>query len=437
MAVATLLGLTYSYPASAPALDGVDLELGAGTTLVHGPSGGGKSTLLRTLNGLVPHFHGGRWQGRATVVGIDVLASSPQRLSAAVGFVFQDPERQSVAATVDAEVAFGLENHGVQASELRRRVGEALDSVGASHLAERRLAQLSGGERQLVQLAAAIALRPALLVLDEPTSQLDDGGARAVQASVAGLAGRGTAVVLAEHRLAGLRADRAIRVEGGRVFDTLPAEATPAVRSPVPIGPTAWEIDAVAGFGSRAVVEARASGRAGEVVALAGVNGSGKTTVLRTLAGLQAPLSGAVRRAPGRVAYLPQDPAALLHRATVADEVRWTLELARRPHARADVAAELELQGVADVAGRYPRDLSGGQRERAALAAVLAGDPVLVLLDEPTRGMDERARSLLVQALDRVATAGAAVVMATHDRLLTGAADRVLRIDDGVLEAGG
>jgi energy-coupling factor transport system ATP-binding protein len=236
--------------------------------------------------------------------------------------------------------------------------------------------------------------------------------------------------VVGEHRLdlfAGA-AERVLRVEAGRVGEGAAAagdpDGEPARRS---AGELAWRLEGVTAGPGKAIIEGlSAEGRAGQVVAVTGANGSGKTTLLRVLAGLLEPGSGRVERRPGRVAYLPQDPAALLHQPTVIDEVRLTL---RRTHGHEDpdrLLAEMGLEGLAD---RYPRDLSGGERQRAAIACVIAGPPALALLDEPTRGMDAGARRRLAAAVDRLARGGAAVVLATHDRALAAAlADSVLRL---------
>jgi len=442
VALASLERLSYWYPgagAQARALDRVTLPIGPGLTLLAGPSGGGKSTLLRVLNGLVPHFHGGRIGGAATVSGLDVLRTPTRRLARHVGFVFQDPERQTVYATVEREVAFGLESTAVPAAAMPARVEAALIRAGAAHLLGRRMAALSGGERQRVAVAAALVLEPDILALDEPTSQLDPGGVELVLDACRALAAAGTAVVIAEHRLEGLLrvAGRTLAVAGGRV--TAASARRVAVRPPAPRRPAleAWNLRGVtAGPGLEPVLaEVDASGGAGEVVALMGPNGGGKTTLLRCLAGLLPPRSGAVDRRPGRIAYLPQDPAALLHRPTVRDEVELTLRRAGEPP---DARPILERLGLAAVAGRYPRDLSSGERQRAALAAVLAGRPAIALLDEPTRGMDEAARRSLAGLVADLRDQGTAVVLATHDAALVAAvADRVLRVEEGrVVEAG-
>ncbi|HET6874492.1 MAG TPA: ABC transporter ATP-binding protein, partial [Acidimicrobiales bacterium] len=173
--------LSYTYPVwadrPAPALQDVGLVLDAGITVLTGDSGAGKSTLLRVLNGLVPHFHGGRISGRASVLGMDVISTPTRELARHVGFVFQEPENGFVRSTVELEVAFGPENLGLTPKAIRRQVGSAMERVGISDLAKRRLRTLSGGERQRVALAGVLAAEPAVLALDEPTSQLDPAGA--------------------------------------------------------------------------------------------------------------------------------------------------------------------------------------------------------------------------------------------------------------------
>ena len=443
LAVAKLSHLTYSYPgAAAPALLDVCCDIEEGLTVVSGPSGGGKSTLLRVFNGLVPHFHGGSICGSASVGGRDIIATSTRQLARSVGFVFQDPELQTVYSVVDREVAFGLENLALPPREMAGRVEEALDAAGALQLIGRTVRTLSGGERQRVALASALAMRPRLVVLDEPTSLLDPEGAVIVLASLLAMVGRGTHAVVSEHRLDRLlpAARGWLLVDGGTVASGDPKAWSPRpAPTPMPrqsaVGAEAWSLNQVtAGFEGHVVIDGvDLAGRAGEVVALSGPNGGGKTTLLRLIAGSLAPLAGAVSRRPGRIAYLPQNPAALLHRPTLRSEVIFTLERAGE-HERPE--AILEALGLLSVADRYPRDLSSGERQRAALAAVLPGTPGLVLLDEPTRGMDVAARTRLVRLVARLRDQGAAVVLATHDDDLRAAiADRVVNVIGGrVLE---
>jgi energy-coupling factor transporter ATP-binding protein EcfA2 len=437
MAIARITHLSYWYP-NAPdaALQDVTLQIEDGLTVIAGPSGGGKSTLLRVLNGLVPHFHGGRIAGSIEVNGMDVIKTPTRRLARTVGFVFQDPELQTVYDVVDREVAFGLENIAMPRTEMASRVEEALHSAGVSHLAGRRVRTLSGGERQRVALASALAMRPRLVVLDEPTSQLDPEGAAMVLDATMRLVQQGRAAVIAEHRLERLLAAAAslVTVDEGNVTTgppTLPTTHPIARPAPSQPGPLAWSLAGVtAGFGNHTVLDAiDAAGHQGEVVALCGPNGGGKTTMLRLIAGAFSPTKGTVERRPGRIAYLPQNPTALLHRPTLRAEVAMTLERAGEPDEPDVILTQL---GLAHLAGRYPRDLSTGERQRAALAAVLPGKPALVLLDEPTRGMDDAARDALTRLIAHLKESGSAIVLATHDQDLRNAlADRVLRVSDG------
>jgi energy-coupling factor transport system ATP-binding protein len=291
-----------------------------------------------------------------------------------------------------------------------------------------------------VQLAAVLALRPRLVALDEPTSQLDPEGAAAVLAACRGLAAEGRAVVVAEHRLETLApaADRVLIVAGGRVTagvaGALPRSRAAHARRSFGSGEPAWELRDVsagpAGPAREAVLGGVSlAGAAGEVVALLGPNGSGKTTLLRTLAGLLPPLAGTVRRPAGRTAYLPQNPGALLHLPTVRAEVALTL---RRTGGDEEPETMLAAFGLGHLADRYPRDLSSGERQRAALAATLAGAPTLILLDEPTRGMDLAARRSLAAAVHALTDRGSAVVLATHDTdLAAELADRTFELRGG------
>lgn len=426
-------GLTYRYPGHAsPALSGIDLQVPAGTiTLLEGASGSGKTTLLRILAGLAPAFHGGVCSGSGTVAGIGLPADRPSAITARVGLVFQDPEAQGVMAEVFADVAFGPQCHGRPAEEIHQTAHAALVRAGAGHLVGRRLDTLSSGERQRVAIAAILATEPRVLLLDEPTAQLDDDAACDLAGLLADLRDQGLAIVIGEHRTDRVAhlADATVRLAGGRllVAEGDPPLEGPRVRAPGrSTRPIRLSLEqAQVSRGAERTVEATAEVRVGTVVGLVGPNGSGKSTLLRAIAGLD-PLQGgrilfegddladtpAERRVP-RIATVPQDPGRTLLRSTVAEEVAFGARAAGRDDAAIERAiAALDLTPLLD---RHPHDCSVGERERVAIAAALALEPDLLLLDEPTRGMDRSRRNALAVLLRAVADRGGSVIVASHD----------------------
>jgi len=478
--------VSYSYPGgAAPALCDVDLDLQEGAlTLLAGPSAGGKSTLLRLFNGLVPQFHGGRLAGSIEVAGLDPARTPARRMAAIAGMVFQEPEAQAIAETAEDEVAFGMEQAGVPPFEMHRRLDALFDLLGIGPLRHRRLSTLSGGERQRTALASVLALEPRLLLLDEPTSQLDSEGAEAVIAALTGLRDRGLAVLVAEHRLARLLpvADSVLAVEAGQVRALTPLAAAASLDAAPPVchlgrllglDPVPVAVDearrALAGreiplrrpvpspctvgaplleacglsvsYGAiTALGGVDLTVREGEAVALVGANGSGKSTLFRAVAGLVSPSRGAVRLA-GRPAasrvqdrtavagLVPQDPALALYRDTVRDEVAETRKLRHMEHAS---GAQLARWGLEALSARNPRDLSVGQQQRVAVAAMLAHEPRLWLMDEPTRGADHLARQWLATTVRQHVHAGGAAVVATHDfETAARFATRVIGLDQG------
>ena len=436
----------YTYPgAKQPALDNVSLSIPAGDfALLVGPSGAGKSTLLRCINGLTPHFSGGRLLGGLCVAGLDPVAATPEVMSRHVGFVFQDPESQFVMDRVEDEIAFALENAAMPPQEIRVRVEETLDLLDLTPFRDRPLVELSGGEKRRVAIAAALALRPEILVLDEPTSQLDPKSAEDVLTSLVRLnSDLGLTIVLAEHRMERVLpfVDSMIYLPAGDGSKTL-VDDPRTVLQEIELGPPLVQLGKAFGWtplpltikeGRRfsrqqaigqpnldvaesveaspspaAYVQAEglevAYGRqpvlrgvdfsvgAGEVVALMGRNGSGKTTLLKSIVGLARPAKGRISldgdEITGadvadickRIGYLPQDPNSLLFAETVLDELLITLrnhdllpEQGGEPPV--DPRALLARLGLADKAERYPRDLSVGERQRVALAAIMITKP--------------------------------------------------------------
>jgi energy-coupling factor transport system ATP-binding protein len=472
----------FAYADEAPALVDVDFAVANGDVLlVVGPSGSGKSTLLRAVNGLIPHASGGHFQGTVTVAGRTTRDHRPRDLADTVGFVHQDPEAQFVVDEVEHDIAFALENLGMAPAAMRRRVEEVLDALGIAHLRRRSPATLSGGERQRAAVAGALATAPEVLVLDEPTSELDPQGADDVLAAVARLnADLGTTILLAEHRLerAAPLADLAVRVDAGRLtgpdpvpellaaYDGAPPvthlghllgwspppltvrDARRAARdlelpppppfdAPAPGEPLVTARGVTVRLGDHpAVRDVDVTVGRGEVVALLGRNGSGKTTLLRTLAGLVDADKGSVD-ADGRVAYLPQDPNALLFAPTVRAELEHTLRLLALPD-DGRVDAWLDRLGLHDLAERHPRSLSAGQRQRVAIGAVAVGGADVLLLDEPTRGIDPPSAAALERSVAEHAEGGGAVVLATHDvELAARCATRAVVLGEGEVVASG
>jgi energy-coupling factor transporter ATP-binding protein EcfA2 len=416
VALAVVERLTFAYPDGPPALRDCSLELEPGEVVaLLGPSGGGKSTLLRALAGLVPHFHGGRFSGRVEVAALDTRRTRPAELAGTVATLFQDPEDQVVFTRVAAEVAFGLENLGTPPREIGPRAAEALAAVGAAHLAERPVAELSGGELQRVCLASVLALEPRLLLLDEPTSQLDpEGAAAAIELARSS----GAAVVVSEQRPERVleACDRVLFLDEGRIRDgALPAAWLPREDEPrhgKPTGAPVCTLGHVSfAYDAVPVVEHVSLGLGrGEVVALVGPNGSGKTTLAKLAAGLLEPDAGAVELA-GRACYLSQDPGRYLVCERADEEVALAVgdDLSRARRA-------LPAVGLAGFEARHPRDLSSGERERLALAAVLVAEPDLLVLDEPTRGLDPVRKAELVTLL-RAQARNRATLVVTNDLL--------------------
>ena len=300
MALAVVDDLGFAYTAGAPVLNGVSLQIEEGEHVaLLGPSGSGKSTLLRALAGLVPHFHGGVFSGSVVVGGIDTREARPTELAGTVASVFQDPEDQIVMAKVLNEVAFGLENTGVASGEIWSRVDEALALVGAEPLGGRLTSELSGGELQRVSLASALALHPRLLLLDEPTSQLDPEAAESFFDLIEHLP---CAVLVSEQRPARPLAhcDRVLFMDGGRIVLDAPREQALewlAQHRPLYLPHAPDVVARVSGvrfsYGERVVLDnASIEVRRGEVVALVGPNGVGKPTLAQVAAGLLEPEHG-------------------------------------------------------------------------------------------------------------------------------------------------
>ena len=470
--------------------------------LVVGPSGSGKTTLLRLVNGLVPHFSGGTLHGRVTVDGRDTRTHPPRELADIVGFVGQDPSAGFVTDTVEDELAYAMESMGIAPDVMRRRVEETLDLLALAPLRRRALRTLSGGEQQRVAIGSAMTTHPRVLVLDEPTSALDPSAADEVLSGLQRLVhDLGMTVLLAEHRLERVvqYADRVVLVPGDGAPLIVGEPAT--VMRNAPVAPPVVELARVAGWSHtplsirdarRAAVDLRTAlassvplldadqdsappigdslltlrdvrvgyGRrevlhgidlsisTGEVVAVMGRNGAGKSTLLSTMVGLRVPFAGEVcvldadpaslkpKDLVARIGLVPQQAADLLYAESVGEECRQTDEDSGLESGT--TAAMLRSIAPWVVDSTHPGDLSEGSRLALALAVVLAPDPPVLLLDEPTRGLDYTAKRHLVDVIAAASARGRAVVIATHDvELAAEVATRTLVLADGEIVSDG
>ena len=542
-----------------PVLKNINLTVGDGEfVLIAGPSGGGKSSLARCLNGLIPHFYGGRLKGCVEVEGLETTRHAPKELATMVGMVFQDPENQLVTEDVEREIAFGLENLALPRREIAKRIEEALDTVGIAGLRHRPLHELSGGEKQKVAIASVLALKPRVLVLDEPTSELDPQGAEGVLSIVQRLNDElGLTVILVEHRLERVihLVDRLIVLNAGEVIaDGRPQEALEAhyeelVRIGVGVPPLVTLTQKLKERGvpikrisltvkeGRAVLESafrkgivhphshshpdplparareekrsslkmmgkgevppplagggegegekgnhdplpeRRAGRSeeraepaievenlwyayqsaqpvlkgislricrGEFIAVMGRNASGKTTLVKHFNGLLKPLRGkvavcgrdtrnaTVAEIARHVGYVFQNPNDHLFADTVAEEIAFTLKNLGFKDIGLRVEETLARFNLTRYKDQYPRFLSGGEKQRVALASVLAARPQVLVLDEPTRGMDQGLKNDLMQFLKDYRNSGNTVILVTHDVETAAAhAERVILLSEG------
>ncbi len=495
------VSVTYA-DASRPVLCDVCMTVDEGElALVVGRTGVGKSTLLGAVNGLVPHFTGGTLAGRVLVDGRETRTHPPRELADVVGVVGQDPLSGFVTDTVEEELAYGMEQLAVPASVMRKRVEETLDLLGIAELRDRPLFQLSGGQQQRVAIGAVLTAHPRVLVLDEPTSALDPHAAEEVLASITRLVhDLGVTVLLAEHRLERVvqYADRIIEVMAdgsvsvgppasmlrstqvappvvqlGRLagWDPLPLSVrdarrlAPALRQQVSGGPIPARRPPAAGRITGTVMRSRnitvrygavtavrgvdVELRGGEVTALMGRNGSGKSSWLWAIQGSGPRQSGMVdidgadpkslsaQRARAIIGLVPQTPADLLYLDTVAEECEQAdRESSGMSLLRAQDLLDRLSPGIS--ADMHPRDLSEGQRLSLVLAVQLTASPAIVLLDEPTRGLDYSAKHALVGIIDRLAGEGRSVVVSTHDvEFVAAVADRVVVMAAGEIVADG
>lgn len=457
-------GFTYQ-GSPAPALQGVTLDVRPGEcVLLCGRSGCGKTTFSRLLNGLAPAFYPGALTGRCETAGLTAGGAAIEDYVPKVGSVFQNPKTQFFNIDTTAELAFPCENSGMKPAKIRRHIDETVAQFGIAPLMNRSVFRLSGGEKQRVAFAAACMLAPGLLVLDEPTSNLDAAAIAQLHDMIAVMKRRGVTVVLAEHRLAWITdlVDRWCFFEDGHLTETWTAAEFAALPDDALTarGLRARTLDGCRGqiaskartqCGGTPVLELRGvtpgydkkhplrplpdmSFAAGEIVALMGRNGIGKTTTARTLCGLLEPLAGKILW-HGKVA----DAKQRLHNSFLVmqdvnyqlfcDSVREEVLLGAADPSRCD--AVLQALGLDALAERHPMSLSGGQKQRVVVAAAMLSGKPLILLDEPTSGLDRGSMEQVGRLLQDLKAQGKTVVIITHDEELAAEySDRVVRLED-------
>ena len=480
-----LRGVSYAYPTGQQVLDDIDLDIAPGSlTLVCGASGSGKSTMLRLLNGLIPHFHDGKLTGRVLIDDEEVPSIPIERSGLRTATVFQNPASQFFTTTVSDELAFAPQNYQVPAQEIRRRRADALEELGITDLAGRDLRGLSGGQTQKVACAQALAQQTPVILLDEPTSNLDPSAIDDVRATIERLKTAGRTLVVAEHRIYFLRGlvDEAVIMGQGRVLHRMTGEELWRIgqarrkelglrtlerprlaMSPIPVAALAGHADgtvddAVSGVErpSRAAggtlraepdevpgeprkedlrienLKVERGGRlildipeltfpAGTITGVIGANGIGKTTLARAVCGLQRTRRGArvscdgKELAAGQAFLVMQDVHRQLFAESVSQEASFP---------------QLTRLDLADLADRHPLSLSGGQKQRLVIATAIDQDARVVILDEPTSGVDHRHLVAIAAELRDLAREGRVVIVISHDiEFLNECADYVVEIE--------
>lgn len=459
--VLSLAGVSYTYPGSeSPALSGINLDIRRGEIVfVTGPTGAGKTTLCLAASGILHHDYGGTLEGSMTILGKDVRDYPGMAgIGRNVGVVFDDAEAQLIFSTVEEEVASGLENLGLSREEMQKRLRHVMAATGIVDLADRAPHTLSGGQKQRVAIAATLALGTEILILDEPTAELDAEATAAIADLLRRLSEEGTAVLIVEQKLDDLAgiADRMILIEEGVITrEGIPGEVLQrpegAVRPPArPRESAAAPIISIRGLthrydGVTALDGVDLDVAPGEIVAVVGENGSGKTTLVKHFNGLLRPTAGSVfvdglDAATTRVSDLArhvglvfQNPDTMLFAETVEEEVAFGLLNINPGGPQATgVDAALREVGLLHRKAAYPRSLSRGERQRLAIACVIAMRPKVIVLDEPTTGLDARESAEIMDILGRLRQDGHTIVMVSHDmRLVENYADRIIRMEQG------
>lgn len=457
------VGFSYGVGSAQRAIDDVSLQVPDGTcTILCGRSGSGKSTVMRVAEGLAPGFFPGRREGVVSIGGKDPHAMSPSEKARLVGAVFQDPRSQFFMSLVRDEIAFVAENVGCDESWARRRLNEVAEFFGVADLLDRHVDELSSGQKQRVAIAAASFLAPKAMMLDEPTSNLDEEGIAALVSSLAKLKDQGVSILVCDHRLHEYLpvANRYVCISAGSVahewtageFSALPCDVLRSMglrhpdMCPIPTS-TPSSVSRTPGLSLRSltvayeksdpcVLDVSLSIPRATACGISGKNGVGKTTLAKTICGLHRQVSGSVEidgvalRAERRRALcymVMQDPDYQLYSDSVARE----LAMGRSAIPSDDLVMEaLETFGIGGLARRHPASLSGGEKQRVTLAAAYCADSEVILLDEPTSGLDADGLIAVSSWTRSLARRGKTVLVITHDRLLCRlACDETIRVE--------
>jgi len=483
--------LTFRYQRrSEPAIQDINLTLQAGEILlIAGASGCGKTTLARCINGLIPRSYKGELQGKPLFFGQDLSQKPLSRISQVIGTVLQDPERQILGTRVQAEIAFGLENLGRSRPEILAAVGEALETLGIAHLRERETFNLSGGEKQKVALAGVLAMRPSILLLDEPLASLDPASAQETLGIVRRLADGGMAVLLIEHRVEdvlGIRPDRVLFMQSGQVrylgkmeglqqavnYHEVKLPAAMVIEMARHSMPTAGVVDFEPEVVKKAAGDRQAQRQPlvefddvdfgyeedqpvlkgislkiyrGDVIAVLGANGAGKTTLVKHAIGLLKPRHGrvlvggqdthtlTVAQIASTLGYVFQSPSHMLFAPSVREELAFgPTNLHHDPAAiEKEVSEALQIVNLAGLEKEPPLALSFGQQKRVSIAAILAMRSRILVMDEPTAGQDYQNYMNFMDAILQL-PGFEAILFITHDiDLAVIYANRVLLVNQG------
>jgi len=432
--------VSYKYPNSRKnTLKDFNLNVKEGEfILIKGPSGSGKTTLLKCISGLIPHYSGGTIKGSITVEGLNPRKKSVEEISQKVGSLFQDPENQIIATTVESEIAFGLENQRKTPEEITSKINQITKKLSIEHLLTRKTSELSSGEKQKTVLASILAMNPPIILLDEPCSQLDPKSSQNLIKILKKLnKENNTTILLVEHDFPNEKAEKTINLGE--------EETKPQYETKKTIEPETQPIIKITNLnfqynGRRILKNISLEVKQGEFISIIGPNGCGKTTLLKHLNGLLKQTGGEIQvdsinvsktlveDMAHRIGFLSQNPNDYLFCDTVEEEIKFSL---KNLGLTGDVDSTLKEFNLSEHKQNYPRDLSGGERQRVALASILIAQPKIIVLDEPTRGVDTKSKNNLLEILQRLRSQGKTILLATHDMNLASHSDRTITLNKG------